>query len=78
MIVTNITRPTKIQRICDYMAQGNSLTPGQARSRFRVNNMRATMSDLQEAMDRFGHRYSVVRETRNGRSYYRLRSATRR
>lgn len=78
MIVTTINRPTKIQRVCDYMAQGNTLTPGQARSRFRINNMRATMSDLQEAMDRFGYRYSVVRETRNGRSHYRLRTANRR
>jgi hypothetical protein len=78
MIVTNTNRPTKIQRVFDYMAQGNALTPGQARSRFKVSNVRATMSDLREAFDRFGYRYDVVRETRNGRTYYSLRNTRRR
>ena len=54
MNVTTINRPTKIQRVFDYMAEGRTLTPGMARSRFRVRNIRATMSDLRGAFDRFG------------------------
>jgi len=30
------------------------------------------MHDLREAFDRFEMNYTVVRETRNGRSYYRV------
>ena len=75
---TTINRPTKIQRVFDYMSEGNTLTPAQARARFRVRNVRATMSDLQGAFDRFGYSYDVVREMRNGKSHYRLRSTRRR
>ena len=72
MEITTVDRPTKIQRVFDFMRSGTSLTAGEARKRFRVQNMRATMHDLREAFDRFDMNYSVVRNTRNGRSYYRL------
>lgn len=72
MEITTVDRPTKIQRVFDFMRSGTTLTAGEARKRFRVQNMRATMHDLREAFDRFGMNYTVVRSTRNGRSYYRL------
>jgi hypothetical protein len=78
MNVTTINRPTKIQRVFDYMAEGRTLTPGMARSRFRVRNIRATMSDLRGAFDRFGYGFDVIREMRNGKSHYRLRNTRRR
>jgi hypothetical protein len=78
MIITNTKRPTKIQRVFDYMAEGNTLTPGKARSMFKVTNVRATMHDLREAFGRFNYRLDVVRETKNGRSHYRLRNTRRR
>jgi len=60
------------------MRSGVPLTAGAARKRFRVQNMRATMHDLREAFDRFDMNYTVVRELRNGRSYYRIaRNRTR-
>jgi hypothetical protein len=72
MDITTVDRPTKIQKVFDYMRSGSTLTAGEARKRFRVTNMRATMSDLREAFDRFDLNYTVVRETKNGRSYYRV------
>jgi hypothetical protein len=72
MEITTVDRPTKIQRVFDYMRGGATLTAGEARKRFRVSNMRATMHDLREAFDRFDMNYTVSRETRNGRSYYRI------
>jgi hypothetical protein len=72
MEITTVDRPTKIQRVFDYMRNGTSLTAGQARKMFRVSNMRATMHDLREAFDRMNVNYTVSRETRNGRSYYRI------
>ena len=78
MEITTVDRPTKIQRVFDYMRSGNPLTAGMARKRFSVQNVRATMHDLREAFDRFEMNYTVVRETRNGRSYYRvMRNRTR-
>jgi hypothetical protein len=72
MEITTVDRPTKIQRVFDFMRSGSPLTAGEARKRFRVQNMRATMHDLREAFDRFDMNYNVVRSSRNGRSYYRL------
>jgi hypothetical protein len=72
MEITTVDRPTKIQRVFDFMRSGIPLTAGEARKRFRVQNMRATMHDLREAFARFEMDYSVVRTIRNGRSYYRV------
>jgi hypothetical protein len=72
MEITTVDRPTKIQRVFDFMRSGTALTAGEARKRFRVTNMRATMHDLREAFDRLDLNYTVVRETKNGRSYYRV------
>jgi hypothetical protein len=72
MEITTVDRPTKIQRVFDYMRSGASLTAGEAKKRFQVTNMRATMHDLREAFDRFDMNYVVTREVRKGRSYYRV------
>ena len=72
MEITTVDRPTKIQRVFDFMRSGATLTAGEARKRFRVPNMRAPRHDLREAFDRFDMNYTVVRETKNGRSYYRV------
>ena len=72
MEITNVDRPTKIQRVFDYMRSGAPMTAGEARKRFRVQNMRATMHDLREAFDRFDLNYTISRNTRKGRSYYKI------
>ena len=78
MIITNTKRVTKMQRVFDYMSEGKTLTPSQARSMFKLGNVRATMHNLREACDKFNYRLDVVRETKNGRSHYRLRNTRRR
>ena len=72
MEITTVDRPTKIQRVFDFMRSGVPLTAGIARKRFNVQNMRATMHDLREAFARCEMNYTVVREKRNGHSYYRV------
>ena len=72
MEITTVDRPTKIQRVFDYMRSGTPLTAGEARKRFRVQNMRATMHDLREAFDRMDSNYTVVRMEQNGRTYYKV------
>ena len=72
MEITTVDRPTKIQRVFDYMRNGSPLTAGMARKLVRVQNIRATMHDLREAFDRFEMNYTVVRESRNGRTHYRM------
>lgn len=77
MQITRNNRDTKIQRVFDYMSQGRTLTPGQARAMFKVNNMRATMHDLREAFGRLRYGMDVVRESSNGVSRYRLKTSRR-
>jgi hypothetical protein len=72
MDITTVDRPTKLQRVFDYMRSGAPMSAGEARKRFRVQNMRATMHDLRVAVDKFDMNYTVSRTTRNGRSYYRI------
>ena len=72
MEITTVDRPTKIQRVFDYMRSGAPLTAGMARKRFGVSNMRATMHDLVEAFGRLDMNYTVVRRKQNGHNYYRV------
>ena len=46
---------TKKRRVMDYLAAGNSLTAGQARGRFGVSNMRATISDIKSQVEKYGN-----------------------
>jgi len=46
---------TKKQRVINHLAQGKSLTPGQASSRFGVSNMRATISDIKNQVEAYGN-----------------------
>lgn len=77
MQITKNTTTTKIQRVFDYMSRGRTLTPGQARSMFKVNNMSATMHDLREAFGRIRYDMDVIREKTNGQTRYRLQKARR-
>lgn len=72
MEITTVDRPTKIQRVFDFMRNGVPLTAARARKSFGVRNMRATMHDLREAFYRFEMNYTVKREQKNGHSFYRV------
>ena len=46
---------TKKRRVLDFLAAGNTLTAGQAKSRFNVGNMRATISDIKSQVEKYGN-----------------------
>ena len=51
---------TKKRRVLDFLAAGNTLTAGQAKSRFNVGNMRATISDIKSQVEKYGN-WSVTK-----------------
>jgi hypothetical protein len=51
---------SKKRRVMDHLAAGNTLTAGQARGRFGVSNMRATISDIKSQVEKYGN-WSVTR-----------------
>ena len=61
---------SKKRRVMDYLAKGNTLTPAQASSRFGVGNMRATISNIKEQVERYDNWEIVVGETPNGITNY--------
>ena len=54
-IMPNTPAPSKKRRVMDYLASGKSLTANEARSRFGVGNMRATMSNIKSQVEAYGN-----------------------
>jgi len=71
LTMSNAT-PTKKRRVMDYLAKGNSLTANQARSRFGVSNMRATMSNIKEQVERYGNWEVITNPTPTGLTSYTM------
>ena len=46
---------TKKQRVINFLAKGNDITPKQAYSRFGVKNLRATMSNIRDQVEAYGN-----------------------
>ena len=46
---------TKKRRVINYLAAGKGLTEGEARSRFGVANLRATISDIRDMVEAHGN-----------------------
>lgn len=64
---------TKIFRVYNFMRTGHRITQTQARTRFGVKNLRATISDIKEVLGDNGSSLTVIREqTNSGSSAYRL------
>ena len=61
---------TKKRRVMDYLAAGNSLTAGQARGRFGVSNMRATISDIKSQVEKYGNWSVYTDSTASGKTIY--------
>lgn len=62
--------PSKKRRVMDYLAKGNSLTANQARSRFNVGNMRATMSNIKSQVEAYGNWSVSTIDTPSGKTSY--------
>ena len=63
---------TKRRRVMDYLATGNSLTAGQARGRFGVSNMRATISDIKSQVEKYGNWSVSTGSTKTGLTSYSM------
>jgi hypothetical protein len=46
---------SKTRKVINYLANGNSITAAEARARFGVRNLRATISNIRELVERFGN-----------------------
>ena len=61
---------TKKRRVINYLASGKGLTEGEARSRFGVANLRATISDIREMVEAHGTWEITSGSTSSGKTRY--------
>ena len=61
---------TKKRRVMDYLAKGGTLTASQAKSRFGVANMRATMSNIKEQVEAYGNWSVTTDDSPSGKTSY--------
>ena len=61
---------TKKRRVINYLASGKGLTEGEARSRFGVANLRATISDIRDMVEAHGNWEITSESTSSGKTRY--------
>ena len=61
---------TKKRRVINYLAAGKGLTEAEARSRFGVGNLRATISDIREMVEAHGNWEITSEATSTGKTRY--------
>ena len=61
---------TKKRRVINYLASGKGLTEGEARSRFGVANLRATISDIRDMVEAHGNWEITSESTPSGKTRY--------
>ena len=61
---------SKKRKVINYMYNGNGITANEAKSRFGVGNLRATMSDIRDTVEAFGNWEIVSEETSTGKTRY--------
>ena len=61
---------TKKRRVINYLATGKGLTEAEARSRFGVGNLRATISDIRDMVEAYGNWAITTEETPTGKTRY--------
>jgi hypothetical protein len=61
---------SKKQRVMDFLGSGKTLTSGEARSRFGVANLRATISDIRSTVEKYGNWNVWSEETSTGKTRY--------
>ena len=65
-----MTTITKKDRVLNYLHSGRGLTSAQARRLFGVKNFRATISNIKEAVERYGNWRIVSHTNRDGDTRY--------
>ena len=63
---------TKRRKVMNYLSNGKGLTPREAKSRFGVGNLRATISDIKSQVECFGNWEIVTESTTNGSTRYSM------
>jgi len=61
---------TKRRKVINYLSCGKGLTPAEAKSRFGVGNLRATISDIKSQVECFGNWEISTEECANGATRY--------
>ena len=61
---------TKKRRVINYLASGKGLTPAEAKSRFGVANLRATISDIRDMVEAHGNWEITSTPTSTGKTRY--------
>jgi hypothetical protein len=62
-----------LRQIISYLADGNSLTQKQMRTKFGVRNPRATLSDLRSTVEAYGNWQIVDNGTYGGETQYAMK-----
>lgn len=61
---------TKKARLMNHLSRGHDITPKQAFSRFGVKNLRATMSNIKEQVEKYNNWEVTTRTLDNGVTCY--------
>lgn len=78
-------RITKQRKVINHLTAGKSLTPTQARTKFGIKNLRATISSIRDLVEQYGN-WEVVNEdgsyrmfdTHSGKRTYQFTPSGRR
>ena len=78
-------RITKQRKVINHLTAGKSLTPTQARTKFGIKNLRATISSIRDLVEQYGN-WEVVNkdgsyrmfDTHSGKRTYQFTSSGRR
>lgn len=71
--MSNSNVMTKQKSVIKYLASGRSLNQTRAMDLFGVRNLRATISDVKEQVERYGNWRIVRSEGRDGTSRYSMK-----
>ena len=63
---------SKTRKVINFLSSGKSLTAAQARSRFGVQNLRATMSNIRNMVEEFGNWEIVSSKNASGSTSYTM------
>lgn len=61
---------SKKRRVINTLANGNGLTANEAKAKYGVQNMRATMSSIRDLVEAYGNWEIVTEETPSGKTRY--------
>ena len=63
---------TKRRKVMNCLANGGSLTANEAKSRYGVGNLRATVSSIRSQVEAYGNWEVVSEETATGKTRYSM------